>query len=227
MRQFYTVPLSSSDYSTGNRIMELAMLEDLKLSGKVKEELTGHWGRQICLLKGQKDNIQHQEEIRKQLVEIFLGAQIESVTYQKADNPRAPVTLEYKVTFSGREQLMGAKLLIQPSKYLSKTTNPFLFDKRETPLVFNHSFHNDEVLNMTLPNTWEVEALPKKASFKNEVGVCEINCVVRGQMITVQRMFQLNHAFINKEYYPSVRELFQFQKELDGATIILREKNTS
>lgn len=225
-RQFMSVPFSDAAANTIQRTIDLSLSSDLRLTGKGKEAHTGHAGRKIRLKGVRGGETRRREAIEGMLAATYSDAEVDAVTFQEMDNPESPVVLEFTVAFTGQEEKMGGKLLLQPTEYLGRANNPFQTDKRVSPILFPFASQTDEVLTIALPDGWEMEALPSPARFTNRAGSCAASFSVKGRTLTFERKFRVERAYYLVEDYAAVKELFQFRQELDNLSIILKESGT-
>ena len=219
---FITLRLSDSGANRTHRVVDLNLSSDLQVSGKGKEEHTGHIGHKLRLQGHWGGETVGSDEILKQLSQVYYDAELDSMTYQQMEDPDSPVVLAYTITFSGQEEAMGSRLLLQPAKYLERAINPFRTDRRKTPVMLPYASQTDEVLTITLPDGWEVEALPAEQSFRNKAGFCMATFSAEGNTLSVKRVFRVERAYFTDKDYPSIRELHQFLQGLDDLSFVLR-----
>jgi len=221
---FITILFSDAGTNRTDRAVDLSLSPGLELSGKGREEYTGHIGHKLRLRSHRGGETVHSDEILEVLSRIYYDAGLDSMTFQQMEDPGSPVVLGYTIAFPGQEDTMGSRLLLQPTKYLERANNPFQTDRRESPVLLPYASQTDEVLTIALPDGWEVEASPSRQSFKNQAGSCEASFSERGNTLIVERQFRVERAYFPKSDYPSVRELYQFRQGLDGLSFILRRR---
>ncbi len=75
--------------------------------------------------------------------------------------------------------------------------------------------------SVTIPEGWQVEALPTDTVLSNEVGECAVKFVTFGNTLTVQRTFTLNGPFWYADQYASVQELYQWRQDVASSIVML------
>ncbi len=226
IKQFAGVPFSSANYNRTSRVFTLALQEDLKLAGKMSEQRLGHAARAIHLLLAQTTPVERQQKLQEELKKVLPGLQIDSVAADTGDRPGALVKLECKIEFPGVEQGPGGRVLLQPFEYLKQSANPFQAEQRRSAMMFDYGHELIEVMNIALPETWMIEALPADTAYTSPVGHCAAQFSKLGETLSVQRMFRLNRPYWPASEYANVRKLFQAQQAVNNIAVVLKKQKS-
>ena len=82
------------------------------------------------------------------------------------------------------------------------------------------------VYNITIPDGWEVEELPKSISIatpEREI-IARIACAADGNEIQLQTIFKINATFYPVEVYDIVKEMFGTLADRCDDMIVLKKK---
>jgi len=225
-RQFYTVPISNSRSNRIERYQILNLNEDLNLNGIMKEKYIGHSARSIRLDLDQINDDEKIKKIKEQILGNFPNFEADSITVENIDSTESPVIINSSITVNSFGQNMGSMFLLKPFDLFSRLDNPFVANEREHAIMFDYAYEVLEVLKIEIPTGWRIEAMPSDSAFSNRIGLCEINFeqLNNRKTLSVQRIFKLNTPLIKASEYPSIRELYQFQKWLEDSNIILKRE---
>ena len=125
--------------------------------------------------------------------------------------------------FEAPLQVAGKRMFLRPCDFLESTDNPFDAAERETSIMFNYAQETFEALSVSLPEGWEIEALPSDTAITNKIGTCALSFKKVGGSLSVQRRFVLNSPYWRVEDYAAVQELFAGREALNGLTVVLKK----
>ena len=139
------------------------------------------------------------------------GAIVDSVEIQNESNDSLPLVQKAKFTIplnsSGDYKYFSANLFSGLEK------NPFVADARVSDVFFGTNQYYQVVANITIPEGYEFEALPKSVrmilpdttmSFTRRI-------VTQNNLLSVRTVLEVNKPFFSADEYPDFKE---FQKKL-------------
>ncbi len=168
------------------------------------------------------------ETYQKDLQSTWKDFQIKEIQLQNLDDIQAPVATR----FSFQQALTEA----YPSLiYLSATLglgvqeNPFKHDQRELPIDFTYPRSHTHLLNLFVPEGYEIAELPKsvKLVLPDQSASFLFQVVSQKENIQIMSKFQIHGQFYRVEAYPYLRKLYQAALESHQAQIVLKRKTAT
>ncbi len=225
---FHNIPYSSPNLNKTKRITWLKIDKQFNCTGKIFEVYGGHAGREYQISSKKFAASFWEESLQEELANIVpeLSTQI---TYTKSRNSqKAKSSFFSNVQFPLLQNRISPRLFIRPADFMIKVENPFHQQTRKQTIVFDYAYELVDVLHMELPRGWEIEALPKAFEFENDVGLCEANFFMTGNLFSVQRKFRLNRPVWQAGDYDKVCNLFKNQQMSTLLTAIIKvDENTT
>lgn len=116
------------------------------------------------------------------------------------------------------------KLYIKPLLYLSETENPFKADKRSYPIIFDFPLRDSRVVNIIIPEGFEVESLPENsiAQLKGESGIFKYLTSQNGKYLRIESILELNNLVYTPDDYENLKQFYAFMVEKHSETIVLK-----
>ena len=130
----------------------------------------------------------------------------------------------YKFTRTG--DASDDHIYINPIVMRIVNKNPFTDAKRLKPIEFPFMQTENTVYNITIPDGWEVEELPKSISIATpgREMIARIACAADGNEIQLQTIFKINATFYPVEVYDIVKEMFGTLADRCDDMIVLKKK---
>lgn len=225
-KQFFLIPNSKSNFNQSDIFQKLSIEPSLKVKGITAIKYKGHPARTIRLRLFQANEKEKEEYLHNQFSTLYPNCEIDSLQVKELDDVIQDVTIEGNVSFAHIGQPMGDRLLIKPADFLTKYENPFQSEERKFSMIFDYAKEITERLQISLPEEWDIEAMPSDSSFRNDIGLYQIafNILGDGRTISVQRNYILNHPFWDATIYNQVKKLFQTMQSFEGFTVVLKKK---
>lgn len=212
------MPKEKSSYKT---VLNLTFGEDLAVSGKTVNILNGLYAKTyrdrfagmaedsyLKFLEKEKRNI----EINELLVEneSQIGKDIqESFRFILKD---------------GLEQING-RIYFQPLLFERLEENPFKAENRTLPIYFDFPKENVTMVNIKIPEGYEVESVPESIviTFGEGDGSYKFLVIQNGQYLRVESHLQWNHLAFNPEAYANIRDFYSKIIEKNSEAIVLKQ----
>jgi hypothetical protein len=89
--------------------------------------------------------------------------------------------------------------------------NPFKLEIREYPIDYGYSFLNKYVVNIQIPDGYELENLPTSEIFsmQDDIGSFKFMTSSSGNTINLIVTHQMNSPIVSSEYYDMLKEFYQ------------------
>lgn len=136
-----------------------------------------------------------------------------------------PVIEKYAIKNSNLVEKIGDKLYFEPLLYFTQAENPFKQENREYPVDFSFPFKDKYMVNITIPEGYQIESLPKSAAFSmaNNYGAYSMNLSSTDKNIQVVVSFTVNTSIIPSEDYETLKEFFKVLIEKQNEKIVLKK----
>ena len=168
--------------------------------------------------KNQKDYFKDTQTSWGEDMEISNGA-IDSLS--RLEDP-VKVHYDFRLT-----QTAGASpLYINPMIGEGMRENPFKAAERKYPVEMPYVRDDMYVLNMQIPDGYEVDELPKSArvALNGNQGMFEYLIASQGNVIQLRCQLKLNKANFYPDDYSNLREFFGYVVKKESETIVLKKK---
>ena len=154
----------------------------------------------------------------------YTGLEIENYELENHKSVDRPIIESYTIKNQNAVEIIGDKMFFSPMLYLAITNNPFKQGKRNYPVDFPFPSKDKYVISITIPEGYEVEALPKDTSMsidEKQVGF-SYQISKKEKQITLIFYYDINNAIIQSEYYDSLKKLFKMMIEKQNEKIVLK-----
>ncbi len=132
-----------------------------------------------------------------------------------------------KAYFSVEEAYDQSTLLYIPSCLFSDyTENPFKLEKRTYPIDFGYPLIEQTIMNVEIPEGYEIESVPESTSITLSDGSVKYKILsnVQGSKIQIVRKLNIRFPEIYPEHYSAIKTLFDLMIEKYKEPIILKRK---
>jgi len=136
-----------------------------------------------------------------------------------------PIIEKYSILSNNLVEKIGDKLYFEPLLHLTQTENPFKQETREYPIDFAFPFKDKYMVNVTIPQGYQVESLPKSESFSmaNNYGSFNMTTSNTDTQVQVVVNFIINASIIPSEDYDTLKEFFKVVIDKQNEKVILKK----
>ena len=193
------------------------------LSGKVHEEHGGYAGvdaRQELAQLGEKKYL-------AQLVAPHPGWTVPKCTVSAREEVGKPLALDYEFAQAADDNATGGTLYLSPLREFASEQNPFRHDDRLFPVDFATAQDETTMINLTLPEGYELAETPKPMAVElPDGGGRYFYSVTPTGPGTVQVMSRLNlrKPVYAAEEYVHLREFYRLMREKQGEKLVIKKK---
>lgn len=166
------------------------------------------------------------EKTKKALAKDFPDIKIDSITTANLENTTEPYKRTVYCAIPNAATTAGDLIYIKPSLKTDFDENPFKQPKREYPIEFPHPFKDQFVLNLTMPDGYVVEEMPKsiKANLPDNGGTFHYLSSITGNTIQLTVKIQVDKLRFEAEDYDIVKEFFNQIATKSAEQIVLKKK---
>ena len=207
---------------SGTTTMATLEIKQGKLTGKILNKLTG------------LDAFDFRQEVKKAggpdaqfklLKEKAEGIEYLNYSYPKIDSLYSDVNKSYDVNIESNGDEDASILYIYPLATKRMTKNPFTTITREYPVDFGVPYTESFKLNLTIPDGYQVEELPKSKSFvlDDKVGVFTYQIAQMDKRVVLNmRLSILKSIFLPSEY-SNLKSFFDLIVAKEAEQIVLKK----
>jgi hypothetical protein len=209
---------NSSDFTTLMAVID----KEGNASGQFREQYYDYCALAFRDKKGFLSNESSIETKEKK----YIGLEIENYEKINENNLSEPIIEKYNFKSNNSIEIIGDKMYFSPMIYLQMRENLFKQEKREYPIDFNFSTNNKYIVNITIPDGYQVESIPTQCSFSMidqhanfKYTFSAIDNKIQG-VITLN----INSSIIPSHYYDTLKEFFRKVIEKENEKIVLMKK---
>jgi hypothetical protein len=189
------------------------------ISGKLRRQLTDY---NALAFRNKVEDVKEDTYLEKLENE---NDKIEIKEYSRTNEKelKLPVTETFSFTGSNLTEIIGDKMYINPMLFYTRRENPFKQEIREYPIDYGYSFLDKYVVNIQIPEGYQIETMPASGIFsmQDDLGTFKFMTNSSGNTINVIAMHQINTPIISSEYYDMLKEFYQKMIDKQNEKIVL------
>ncbi|MBR6286056.1 MAG: hypothetical protein IKR18_03575 [Bacteroidaceae bacterium] len=149
---------------------------------------------------------------------------VDEVKFDGADTHANSVKRTMELTMAGSGETADI-IYINPMIIPQITKNPFKDEKRKLPIEMPYANTVKQIVNIEIPEGYEVEGLPKpvKAVTSNGDISLVVGTKVVGNMINTMFTLEVKTPFFIPVSYPEIREIFEMAVSHNSENVVLRK----
>lgn len=160
----------------------------------------------------------------KKLNDLFIGAQLDSVTISNLNDPYQPFSVHTQISIPDYFQTVDKLVYFSPP-YLSKQqSNPFKSDKRDFPIDYRYASNNVEKIKFKIPAGFTLNETPPKAKMVFQGISFNLFSLSIDNEIEIQRIFKLGKESYPALEYKNLRQVYNEMISADQKQIIFNTK---
>lgn len=197
------------------------MSVDGKITGKARDQYLDY---NALVFREHYSNVNKEMYLEK-LEKSLQGIEISQYNVADKDFDK-PVVEDYDFIHNGLTDIVGDKMYINPMLFFTQKENPFKAEKREYPIDFVFPHQDKFNINITLPDGYVVESLPKSASIVMEENMGSFKYSIgnsAGNIIQIAVSMDINAATFSPDYYLTLKDFFNKMIEKQGEKIVLKK----
>ncbi|MGI9550662.1 MAG: DUF3857 domain-containing protein [Aurantibacter sp.] len=213
------IDVISPKKATNTYLLTAELSTDGTLGGKCQTRLTNHTAYSF------------REKFKNKSLEEFLadkesklsGIEISNYEAKNADTYKGPISETFDFNFEGGADVINDKIYMSPLSFLRMEENPFKAETREYPIDFGYAFGDKYMLNITIPEGYEVESIPETIVLRLPENLGEFKYIAgqKDNRIQLSINFEVNKAMIGPQNYPFLKEYFNQVITKEAEQIVL------
>lgn len=185
------------DYSSK---MDVVLADNGDITGTMKNHREGYAAYRLRKMVEQEKS---QDDLVRRIESNNTGLEITDYSYSGIDSIAAPVDESYEITISGRADVAGDIIYLNPLFFEAVKSNPFKLEERKYPIDFAYPFREVFELTLEIPEGYMVDELPKgqKMALPEKSAMFEYSVSVAGNKLLLTNKFSINKPlFVYSEY---------------------------
>jgi len=195
--------------------------KDGVMSGKIRSQKQDYYAYVFRENYADMNEESYAESLEKKHKGIEIG------TYKRTAGKEAdkPLLEEYEFVHKNVCDIIGGKIYFSPMLHLASSQNPFKQEEREFPIDFGYPWQDKYMINITVPEGYVVETMPKPVSvtMENNIGSFKYNAIVQGSTIQISVLFDINFPNVSQEYYKTIKDFYQMVVDKQKEKIVLKK----
>ncbi len=187
--------------------MEVNLNEGGKMEGKLRNTYTDHLALEIRESFASLSDDKYIEDIENR----FLNFSVSNFTSQNKKDPYKPFVESYDFKNTNAFDQMGDKIFFQPSFFLISTKNPFTAETRSYPIDFKYPTQETYMINIFVPEGYQVESLPQSEIFELPGGLGDFKYMISNTDNNIQLRINtsINSTLVPADFYEPLKAFFE------------------
>jgi hypothetical protein len=221
--EFVRTPAATSADSTVHRVGTIELGDDGSATGTQQYVYTGVAAASLRTTLRQADETGRTKYFEREIRRSLPASSTVSVTrISDWDDSAKPLSVESTIRIAEYGSVVGHRILVPASLYVSAFRTSFSSEKRVNDIRFNEPFEDTDEVTIHPPAGFTVEALPPAKAQKGGTSFdYEITAAQAGGAIQVTRHFAIHNISFPRDQYAALRNYFLTLKSLDEAQLVL------
>lgn len=195
--------------------------EDLSATGKVRNQFTNY---QAMNVRNRYENYSAEQMVRA--IENGKGEiEVSEFSVDNKSESDKPIIQSYNFTLNNAAEDISGKLYLSPMLFFAAKENPFKEDKRNYPIDYIYPIADRYMVNIVLPEGYEIESLPQntKFEFKGADAVFSYYGKLNGNMLQFIITFDINKTVVLPDDYEQYKKFYQLVVEKQNEKVVLKK----
>ncbi len=213
------VSLRSHIPAVKSTMLNVVIEPTLSVTGKSQNRFTGNYAFQY---RSKFKGVNNDSQI-KELEKTLKQTELSNHSFENLDQLGQPVSLNYDFESLQAIEEVAGKLYFSPMLFLATPENPFKSEKREYPIDFGFPMKDRYIVNIALPEGYQVESLPENVifSYGDNLGSYKYLISQMGNKLQLSVEFSINEAFIGANDYGNLKKLFELLIAKENEKVVL------
>ncbi|MDY8136498.1 transglutaminase [Aquimarina sp. 2201CG5-10] len=135
------------------------------------------------------------------------------------------VTERFNFACEDQIEVIEDEMFFSPLLFLKDEENVFKSNERQYPVDFGYGFSNMYMINIKIPEGYEVAEFPKPGAFKlpDNLGVFSYRSTVVNGMVQIVVNETINAPIITSDYYGALKEFYNQLIEKENEQVVLKK----
>ena len=133
-------------------------------------------------------------------------------------------TVRETLRFTKQCNTTGNIIYLNPLIFTPQPSSPFKATERSLPVEFPYSQHEQLNVQLTLPEGWTPEELPKPMVIKLDGITARIICQLNGRQLLARYQLDISRTFFSQQQYPDLKAFFDKLVESNKYIVALKKQ---
>ena len=191
------------------------------INGKFNVRHVDYQAHDFRVANGAKDD----ESKSKRLKEKYNLDEIEEYIVKGVNEYGKGVSESFNFVSHNQVELIDNEIYFSPLLFLRDKESIFKSNEREYPVDFGYGYTNTYMVNIKIPEGYEVSEFPKSEMFRlpDDIGDFSFRSKIANQMIQVVVSETINTPFLLPEYYPVLKQFYTQLIEKENEQVVLKK----
>ncbi|MEX0998190.1 MAG: transglutaminase domain-containing protein [Flavobacteriaceae bacterium] len=187
--------------------MEVNLNEGGKMEGKLRNTYTDHLALEIRDSYASLSDEKYIENLENR----YSSLSVSNFSFQNKKDPYKPLVEGYDFEYTNAFDQMGDKIYFQPSFFLISTKNPFIAETRSYPIDFKYPTQETYMINIFVPDGYQVESLPQSEIFELPGGLGDFKYMISHTDTNIQLRIDtsINSTLVPADFYEPLKAFFE------------------
>ena len=215
------VSLQPQKESVDFKYLHAEIDENWVVHGSVRRQMTEYTALQHRNECAELTEDEYVKRIEKDKGELF----VKDLKLENLKNPYEPVSVTYNYDAEDMMEEIGDKIYFSPLLGFAKNENPFVEDSRFFPIDLVYPIKEKYVINIKIPDGYEVESLPKneKHVLDESSAIFTYIAGLNGNLIQLSLDLDINKTFILPNEYSHLKNFFGLMTKKSEEQIVLKK----
>ncbi len=197
----------------------IKILPELSATGSVQNRFTGNYA---FLYRSQFRSLDKTDQI-KTLENGLKQTELSELSFENLDKLGQPVELEFNFESSEGIENVAEKLYLSPLVFMTTTENPFNAETREYPIDFGFPKKDRYIVNIELPDGYQVESLPENVVYNLDENIGSYRYMISqvGNNLQLSVELAINNSFVAADEYGNLKKFFELMVAKETEKVVL------
>ncbi|NER18807.1 DUF3857 domain-containing protein [Spongiivirga citrea] len=215
------LPLVPKKQALENITMNVTLSDDGTIEGKCREVYTNH----NAMIVRSNYNSTNEEEYIEKLTERRDDLEISNFNISNNKELGKSLMETYEFYKEDVAETINDKLYFSPLFHMAVDENPFKSEKREYPIEFGYPWKDKFLVNVVIPDGYEIESIPEpvSVSLPQDIGKFRYNISNTGGMLRISAETSMNYPIIPAQFYPALKQFYKNLVEKHTERVVLKK----
>lgn len=167
----------------------------------------------------------NQEQYLDYLEDSYNKISISNYAIENKENLAESVKEAFDFSSDDLCEIIGGRMYLNPSLFLSQTQNQFTDEERVLPLFFGYPRQTKLTVSIQIPPGYVIESMPQQLSIATPENVASFKYDVKesGGKIQLSITGDMNKMLISQNFYPVLKDFFQKVFDKQKEKIVLKK----
>jgi hypothetical protein len=191
------------------------------ITGKIREQFSHFSAYSFRNKYGGINKESYVENLEKRRNNI----EINNLEVLNIENLDKPIVQSFDFNIENGAEIIGNKLFFSPMLFYATKENPFKQEKRKFPVNFVYPFLDKYIVNVDIPDGYEIESLPSQSFLTLENNLVRLKYLINtaDKKIQISYRLEINSSLISFDYYEDLKAIFNEMIKKENEKIVLKK----